>query len=109
MPPGTHLKTAFKVNHFFTKLGEHFEQNEIPRHYIFFSIDEVNLYGSILIVEAIDAACETLREHAEEKTFGVSMDDVRTFRALFAKERVLVQQRVLSPDAGQWGTHALHR
>ena len=51
----------------------------IPEGSIFFSIDVVNLYGSIPIAEAIDAAMEKLATHREEvDTFGLSQGDVKT-------------------------------
>ena len=51
----------------------------IPQGAIFFSIDVVNLYGSIPISEAVDAAIDKLVAHRDEiDTFGLSPDDVRT-------------------------------
>ena len=51
----------------------------IPQGAIFFSIDVINLYGSIPISEVVDAAIDKLTALREEiDTFGLSTDDVRT-------------------------------
>ena len=64
---------------FLTRLKKHAHEQGIPKDSIFFSIDVVNLYGSIPISEAIDAVCSTLYEHLHElDTFGLTLDDVRT-------------------------------
>ena len=72
----THL---WDTRDFLTKLRQHSKENDIPKDTIFFSIDVVNLYGSIPISEAIDAVCDTLGEHIREvDTFGLAPDDVRS-------------------------------
>ena len=72
----THL---WDTGDFLTRLGTHSEEHGIPEGSIFFSIDVVNLYGSIPISEAIDAVCETLEAHLQEvNMFGLELDDVRT-------------------------------
>ena len=64
---------------FLDRLKAHSEDTGITFDTIFFSIDVVNLYGSIPISEAIDAVLEKLAAHREEiDTFGLSHDDVRT-------------------------------
>ena len=71
----THL---WDTGDFLSKMGTHSQEKGTPRGSIFFSIDVVNLYGSIPIVEAIDAVCNTLNQHLHEiDTFGLSVDDIR--------------------------------
>ena len=72
----THL---WDTGDFLAKLAKHSEEHGIPDNSIFFSIDVINLYGSIPISEAIDAVCETLDEHVQEvDTFGLTRDDIRS-------------------------------
>ena len=72
----THL---WDTGDFLSKLRRHTEENGIPKDTIFFSIDVVNLYGSIPISEAIDAVCDTLHEHMQEvDTFGLAPEDIRS-------------------------------
>ena len=72
----THL---WDTGDFLSKLRRHTEENGIPKDTIFFSIDVVNLYGSIPISEAIDAVCDTIHEHMQEvDTFGLAPEDIRS-------------------------------
>ena len=72
----THL---WDTRDFLTRLGKHSQEHGISKDSIFFSIDVVNLYGSIPISEAIDTVCETLNVHLQDiDTFGLSPDDVRS-------------------------------
>ena len=72
----THL---WDTKDFLDRLSTHSKGPGIPEGSIFFSIDVVNLYGSIPIAEAIDAAMEKLATHREEvDTFGLSQGDVKT-------------------------------
>ena len=72
----THL---WDTGDFLSKLGKYSEKEGILKNSIFFSIDVVNLYGSIPISEAIDAVCDTLRAHLQEvNTFGLTLDDIRS-------------------------------
>ena len=53
------------------------EQHGLPENSIFFSIDVVNLYGSIPVDEAIAAVRSKLEEHGNSiDTFGLSKDDI---------------------------------
>ena len=49
----------------FNKIRSHSVRNGIPEGAIFFSIDVVNLYGSIPVTEAIDAVTEKLKKHLQ--------------------------------------------
>ena len=61
----------------------------MPEGAIFFSIDVVNLYGSIPEVEAIDAVTEKLSTHTQEvDTFGLTTDDVKTLLSQCLTENV---------------------
>ena len=72
----THL---WDTGDFLSKLGKHSQEQGIPKDSIFFSIDVINLYGSIPISEAIDAVCDTLGAHLQEvDTYGLTADDVRS-------------------------------
>ena len=72
----THL---WDTKDFLDRLSVHSREVPIPEGSIFFSIDVVNLYGSIPIPEAIEAAMEKLEAHLEEiDTFGLSPSDVKT-------------------------------
>ena len=72
----THL---WDTRDFLDTLATHTVESGIPEGSIFFSIDVVNLYGSIPISEAIEAATEKLTAHLEEvDTFGLSPEDVKT-------------------------------
>ena len=72
----THL---WDTTDFLKRLSANAEGKEIPQGSIFFSIDVVNLYGSIPISEAIDAAMEKLEAHCDEvDTFGLSQNDVKS-------------------------------
>ena len=71
----THL---WDTNDFLTRLNKHSHEQGIPKDAIFFSIDVVNLYGSIPIPEAIEAVCDTLQAHLQEiDTFGLNVNDIR--------------------------------
>ncbi|XP_043195743.1 uncharacterized protein LOC122367039 [Amphibalanus amphitrite] len=71
----THL---WDTEHFLKRLDEHTQEQGIPKGSIFFSIDVVNLYGSIPISEAIDAVCDKLATHLKDvDTFGLSVEDIR--------------------------------
>ena len=71
----THL---WDTKDFLNRLSDHSKESGIPQNSIFFSIDVVNLYGSIPISEAIDATVEKLEAHREDvDTFGLSRDDVK--------------------------------
>ena len=72
----THL---WDTGHFLTRLGQHSREHGIPKGCIFFSIDVVNLYGSIPISEAIDAVCDKLFVHLQDvDTFGLTLEDIRS-------------------------------
>ena len=71
----THL---WNTQDFLNKIRAHSERNDIAEQAIFFSIDVVNLYGSIPVAEAIDAVTEKLSTHLQEvDTFGLTSDDVK--------------------------------
>ena len=62
---------------FLEKLSTNLKDNEPTAESIFFSIDVVNLYGSIPINEAIYAVREKLDEHGEDiDIFGLIIDDI---------------------------------
>ena len=70
----THL---WDTKDFLKKASTHLNGNELQTGSIFFSIDVVNLYGSIPINEAIEAVREKLNEHGENiDTFGLTTDDI---------------------------------
>ena len=55
------------------------DQNKITEGTIFFSMDAVNLYGSIPVTEAIDAVTEKLTKHLQDvDTFGLTPADIKT-------------------------------
>ena len=59
------------------KMATHLEQDELQEGTIFFSIDVVNLYGSIPVDEAIEAVKLKLDEHGKDiDTFGLTNDDI---------------------------------
>ena len=71
----THL---WNTSDFLNRIRSHSERHGVPDGAIFFSIDVINLYGSIPIAEAIDAAVEKLEMHAHDiDSFGLTTDDVR--------------------------------
>ena len=71
----THL---WDTSDFLQRLAAHSEGQGLAEGSIFFSIDVVNLYGSIPIPEAIDAVMEKLEAHQDEvDTFGLSQDDIK--------------------------------
>ena len=64
---------------FLTRAANHCRSDPLPEGAVFFSIDVVNLYGSIPVAEAIEAAKEKLGVHGRDiDTFGLSHDDVCT-------------------------------
>ena len=70
----THL---WDTKDFLSRAAEHSRSQPLPEGAIFFSIDVVNLYGSIPIAEAIDAAKAKLETHGHDiETFGLSYDDI---------------------------------
>lgn len=71
----THL---WNTTDFLNKIHSHEDRNGIPNDAVFFSIDVINLYGSIPVDEAIMAVVEKLTTHLNEvDTFGLSPDDVK--------------------------------
>ena len=71
----THL---WNTQDFLQRIHSHSERIGIPKGAIFFSIDVVNLYGSIPVAEAIEAVTEKLTVHLQEvDTFGLTPDDVK--------------------------------
>ena len=72
----THL---WDTRHFLDQLNEYQQKHTMPSSVIFFSIDVVNLYGSIPIDEAVEAVREKLQVHsADINMFGLTPDDVCT-------------------------------
>lgn len=72
----THL---WDTRDFLARAKDHCKSHPLPEDAIFFSIDVVNLYGSIPIGEAIDAAKEKLEAHGQDiETFGLSYEDICT-------------------------------
>ena len=70
----THL---WDTRDFLQKVSAHSEQYGVQENSIFFSIDVVNLYGSIPVGEAIEAVRAKLDEHGRNiDTFGLSKDDI---------------------------------
>ena len=70
----THL---WDTKDFLTKVEEHSQREGIQEGSIFFSIDVVNLYGSIPVNEAIAAVKAKLEEHEDNiDTFGLSKEDI---------------------------------
>ena len=70
----THL---WDTRDFLNKMQTHVQQNETHEDTIFFSIDVVNLYGSIPVHEAIEAVRVKLEEHGQNiDTFGLTSDDI---------------------------------
>ena len=58
-------------------MNDHCQRQSLTTGSIFFSIDVVNLYGSIPVEEAIQAAKEKLEAHAGEiETFGLGKEDI---------------------------------
>ena len=82
----THL---WNTQDFLNKIRSHSMRNGIPEGAIFFSIDVVNLYGSIPIAEAIDAVTEKLKKHLRDiDTFGLTPDDVKVLLEQCLNENV---------------------
>ena len=70
----THL---WDTRDFLARAAEQCRSQPLPEGSIFFSIDVVNLYGSIPVEEAIEAAKQKLDEHRQDiETFGLSRDDI---------------------------------
>ena len=64
---------------FLRRVSTHSQQAGIQEGSIFFSIDVVNLYGSIPISEAIEAVEAKLEAYGDEiDTFGLSKEDIST-------------------------------
>ena len=64
----THL---WNTQDFLNKINSHVERQGIPEGAIFFSIDVINLYGSIPVAEVIEAVIEKLGTHVRVvDTFG---------------------------------------
>ena len=71
----THL---WNTQDFLNRMRTYQSSNGVPENAIFFSIDVVNLYGSIPLDEAITAVSEKLQTHLKDvDTFGLSPDDVK--------------------------------
>ena len=71
------LLTLWDTRDFLQRVSTHSQQDGIQQDTIFFSIDVVNLYGSIPVGEAIDAVNTKLNEHGHNiDTFGLSKDDI---------------------------------
>ena len=84
----THLSDT---KDFLTRTAEHCRSQPLPEHAMFFSIDVVNLYGSIPVEEAIDAAKDKLETHCRDiETFGLSLNDICTLL-----DQCLVQWRLV--------------
>ena len=59
------------------RLKNKFPEHQLPPGAIVFSIDVVNLYGSIPLTEAVSAVAETIAEHEDEiDLYGLTPDDV---------------------------------
>ena len=70
----THL---WDTRDFLARAAEQCRSQPLPEGSIFFSIDVVNLYGSMPVEEAIEAAKQKLDEHGQDiETFGLSRDDI---------------------------------
>ena len=70
----THL---WDTKDFLTRVLDHCNSQPLSEADIFFSIDVVNLYGSIPVDEAIEAAKQKLDEHGQDiQTFGLSHNDI---------------------------------
>ena len=62
---------------FLEKLGEYWRGQDVPEDAIFFSVDVVNLYGSIPLDGAIQAVREALENHLNDIDFcGLSVDEI---------------------------------
>ena len=69
-----HLKDT---NDFLVKLKDFWSANDIPEAAIFFSVDVVNLYGSIPLEGAMEAVREMLESHKDDIDLcGLSVDDI---------------------------------
>ena len=70
-------------------MGSHKDKHGIPEGVIFFSIDVINLYGSIPVEEAIEAVIEKLKTHIHEvDTFGLTPDDIQALLTQCLNENV---------------------
>ena len=70
----THLKDT---RDFLSRAADHCRTHPLTEGAIFFSVDVVNLYGSIPIGEAIEAVREKLLAHGKDiDTFGLTYDDI---------------------------------
>ena len=62
---------------FLDKLREFWNAHDVPENAIFFSVDVVNLYGSIPLDDAVEAVREALENHVDEiETCGLSVDEI---------------------------------
>lgn len=70
----THLRDT---KDFLSRANDHCKSQPLAEDAIFFSIDVVNLYGSIPVEEAIEAAKNKLETHGKDiDTFGLSYEDI---------------------------------
>ena len=82
----THL---WNTQDFLNRIRSHSVRHGVPEGTILFSIDVVNLYGSIPVAEAIEAATEKLTAHLREvNTFGLTPEDVKTLLEQCLNENV---------------------
>ena len=62
-----------------SRCRDHCRAQSLSENAVFFSIDVVNLYGSIPVEEAIEAVKEKLEAHSQDiETFGLSVSDICT-------------------------------
>ena len=62
---------------FLQKLREFWDSNDVPENAIFFSVDVVNLYGSIPLDGALEAVREALETHFEQiDSCGLSVQEI---------------------------------
>ena len=82
----THLSDT---KNFMTRVADHCRSQPLSEDAIFFSIDAVNLYGSIPVEEAIEAAKQKLDEHRQDiETFGLSLEGICTLLEQCLKNNV---------------------
>ena len=82
----THL---WNTRDFLERMNSHKEKHGIPEGAIFFSIDVINLYGSIPVGEAIISVMEKLKTHLHEvDTFGLTLDDIQALLTQCLNENV---------------------
>ena len=65
------------TNDFLHRLQQFWGEHNVPENAIFFSIDVVNLYGSIPVNDAVEAVREALLQYEDRiDTAGLSVDDI---------------------------------